>query len=184
MKALTTMKCGVDISGTTTGITGRITMEPSGTAMTTENHDHSEYEVTTGLLCGDCGETESACAMCGKSLHKCAQVKNPKITKGFRQIPSFPDYMVNSQATVRHIESGRYCLFVRVSKTGGAMINLSQDGNRHTKAAQDLRDEAFDPPHIPISCATCDHHPDNHFRNTDECLRSNCKCQRYVRRTA
>jgi hypothetical protein len=51
--------------------------------------------------------------------------------------------MVNKQATVRHIKSQRYCMLMRVTKEGGAMISLLRDGKKYTKAAQELRDLAF-----------------------------------------
>lgn len=112
----------------------------------TEDHDHSDYEVTSGLVCGQCKEPEKVCAMCGISLHKCAQVKrSPKIMKGFRVITQYPDYMVNSQATVRHVESGRLCQLIRVSKTDGAMIGILKDNVKVIVAAQDLRDMMFGP---------------------------------------
>ena len=108
-----------------------------------EDHDHSEYEVKTGAVCDNCGEADLVCAMCGISLHKCAQVRDPRILKGFRVIEKYPDYMVNVQATVRYIPTGKLCLLARVSKTGGAMIMLYKDGKNHIVAAQDLRDQAF-----------------------------------------
>jgi hypothetical protein len=109
-------------------------------------HNHEEYEVTTNVICMDCGKNEVVCAMCGESLHKCEKAvtqADARIMRGYKVIPEFPDYMVNNQATVRHISSERLCLLVRVSKSGGAMINLRKNGKPYTRAAQDLRDQAF-----------------------------------------
>jgi len=110
-------------------------------------HDHIDYAVATNIPCVDCGETVEACAMCGTPLHDCQAIKkDPRIIPGYRAVADFPDYMVNNQATVRHIQSQRYCMLVRVSKSGGAMINLVKDGKKYTKAAQELRDKAFGVP--------------------------------------
>lgn len=110
-------------------------------------HNHDEYEVSTNLLCFLCGEFKTACAMCGQPMHICkVEEKDPRIIPGYRAVADFPDYMVNNQATVRHIQSQRYCMLVRVSKSGGAMINLVKDGKKYTKAAQELRDKAFGVP--------------------------------------
>jgi hypothetical protein len=108
----------------------------------TDDHNHKDYEVETSLICGNCGEKEIACAYCGEPLHVCIQTN--KLPKGFRVIPEYPDYMVNSHCTVKHISTNRYCLFMRLSKTGGAMVLVKKDGRPHTVAAQDLKRMAFD----------------------------------------
>jgi hypothetical protein len=113
----------------------------------TDDHDHGEYEVSTNVVCGNCGEKETACAMCGDPMHICAQSpvvsSGPQIPRGYRQVPGFPEYMVNNQCTVRHIATGKYCMLVRVSKQGGAMVHLRSNGRKYTKAAQELREQAF-----------------------------------------
>lgn len=106
-------------------------------------HDHADYEVITNIVCIHCGSNETVCAFCGKSMHKCEANRDPRILPGYRVIEEFPDYMINKQATVRHIPSQRYCMLVRVSKTGGAMINLRKNGKPYTRAAQELRDVTF-----------------------------------------
>ena len=111
--------------------------------MTEDDHNHQEYAAVTGIICSDCGKAKWVCALCNKDLHRCEKAKNPRLPRGFRVIPDFPDYMVNNQATVLHISSGKYCMLVRVSKQGGAMINLRRDGKTFTRAAQDLRKAAF-----------------------------------------
>jgi len=116
--------------------------------LTIEDHDHDDFVVTTSILCIDCGDATDACAMCGKILHNCNRVqeklKDIRIPPGYRVVDEFPDYMVNKQATVRYIAGAqRYCMLVRVSKTGGAMINLRKDGKTYTRAAQEVRDKAF-----------------------------------------
>lgn len=136
----------MDTHGITSITGGPIITKKNGIAMaSTEDHDHKDYEVTSGLLCGTCKQPEEMCAMCGISLHKCAQLpyRGPKFPKGFRRVASFPDYMVNVQAAVRHIDSGKYCQLVRVSNAGGAMITVYKDGVKVIVAAQDLRDETF-----------------------------------------
>lgn len=111
----------------------------------TDAHDHEEFATSTNVKCFDCGKIKEACAMCGEDLHKCEAQINPLIPRGYRVVDEFPDYMVNSQATVRHIKTNRYCMLVRVSKSGGAMINLIKNGKKYTKAAQEIRDAAFPP---------------------------------------
>lgn len=178
-KNTTRMRCGAGKNGTTMGTTGLITTEMSGSAMATEDHDHSEYVTSSGVICENCGEVEDVCAMCGEPLHKCAM----RLPKGFRQSTSFPDYMVNNQGTVKSISTGRPCLFMRISATGGSMIKLYKDGKPYIRAAQTLRDEMFtEPKHVSIMCGTCNHHPDAHLYDQDECLSNGCHCKRYVKR--
>lgn len=110
------------------------------------SHNHEDFSVATSLICLECNEPQEACMMCSKILHVCKNKKDLRILPGYRVIEEFPDYMVNSQATVRHIQSQRYCMLVRVSKQGGAMINLQKAGKKYTRAAQDLRDRAFNVP--------------------------------------
>lgn len=101
-----------------------------------------------GSNCFNCGEKEYACAMCGETLHVCGQVVAPqeveeKLPKGFRRIPDFPTYMINRQGTVKQIETGRLALFARIANTGAAMIIIRIDDKKYTKAAQELREQAF-----------------------------------------
>lgn len=103
------------------------------------DHDHEDYLSSSNLICHNCGENMDVCAYCNEPIHKC---KN-SLLPGYRVIPEFPDYMVSKQAAVRHIRSQRYCMLMRVSKTGGAMIHLVKDGKKYTRAAQELRDSAF-----------------------------------------
>jgi len=108
------------------------------------DHDHKEYATRSNIICSDCNKYWEVCAFCNYSWHDCeAKKTDNKIQRGYKVIPEFPDYMVNNQATVRHILTGRYCMLVRVSKQGGAMINVRKDGKIYTRAAQDLRKQAF-----------------------------------------
>lgn len=110
----------------------------------TDDHVHEDFRVKTTYVCPDCGKVMFACAMCGKELHECpAKTSSPRLPRGFVVVEDFPDYMVNKQASVKHIATNKFCFLVRVSATGGAMINLLKDGKPHTKAAQELRDKAF-----------------------------------------
>ena len=105
------------------------------------DHDHADYVTPSNLICHSCGKAMDICAYCNENLHKCEA--DTRVLPGYRVVPGFPDYMVNKQATVRHIKSQRYCMLMRVSKTGGAMISLLKDGKKYTKAAQELKDLAF-----------------------------------------
>ena len=105
------------------------------------DHDHAEYATASNLVCHLCGKDMDICAYCNEFLHKCEA--DTRVLPGYRVVPEFPDYMVNKQATVRHIKSQRYCMLMRVSKTGGAMLSLLKDGKKFTRAAQQLRDAAW-----------------------------------------
>lgn len=107
------------------------------------DHNHEDYATASNVICLECGKAKDICAYCNEELHECAVKSDPRIISGYRVVPGFPDYMVNKQATVRHIQSQRYCMLVRVSKSGGAMIPLQQNGKKYTRAAQELRDAAF-----------------------------------------
>lgn len=107
-------------------------------------HDHRDYAATSPVICETCGKNWEVCAYCNESWHNCMKSTEGKIPRGFRVIPEFPEYMVNSQCTVRHIISGRYCMLVRVSKQGGAMITVYKNNKAYTRAAQELRSQAFD----------------------------------------
>lgn len=108
------------------------------------DHNHEEYATASNIICLDCGKPKDICAYCNEELHKCEVVKaDSRVIPGYRVVPEFPDYMVNKQATVRHIQSQRYCMLVRVSKSGGAMVPLQKNGKKYTRAAQELRDSAF-----------------------------------------
>ena len=105
------------------------------------DHEHIEYITPSNVVCQRCGNTMDVCAYCNEIFHKCPV--DLRIPPGYRVVPDFPDYMVNKQATVRHIKSQRYCMLMRVSKHGGAIINVLRDGKKYARAAQDLRDSAF-----------------------------------------
>lgn len=105
------------------------------------DHDHADYATVSNVICQNCGKHWEVCAYCDESWHKCEV--DTRLLPGYRLVPGFPDYMVNKQATVRHIKSQRYCMLMRVTKEGGAMISLLRDGKKYTKAAQELRDLAF-----------------------------------------
>jgi len=105
------------------------------------DHEHEDYATPSNVICQRCGKHMDVCAYCNEPLHKC--LADQRVLPGYRVIPEFPDYMVNKQATVRHIKSQRYCMLMRVTKQGGAMINVLKDGKKFTRAAQDLRDSAF-----------------------------------------
>lgn len=107
------------------------------------DHEHEDYATSSNVICLECGKAKDICAYCNEELHKCIAKSDPRIIPGYRVVPDFPDYMVNKQATVRHIKSQRYCMLVRVSKSGGAMVPLIKNGKKFTKAAQELRDSAF-----------------------------------------
>ena len=126
--------------------------------MTVANpHNCGSITETTQFYCEACGEPEKRCMVCGKVVHQCLAnlpsnlpptqkvepPADPRIEKGFRVVPGFPDYMVNLKATVKHIPTGKYCFLVRVSPSGGAMINVRRDGKTFTRAAQQIRDLAF-----------------------------------------
>lgn len=108
-----------------------------------DDHKHEEYLTPSNVICQHCEKPFDVCAYCNESFHVCKKDKDNRIVPGYRVCAEFPDYMVNKQATVRHILTQRYCMLVRVSKTGGAMINLQKNGKKFTKAAQELRDAAF-----------------------------------------
>jgi hypothetical protein len=151
-----------------------------------EPHDHEQYAAKSSVICVDCGKNWDICAYCNESWHNCtAESKKPdsRLPPGYRVVKEFPDYMVNNQASVRHIPSQRYCMLVRVSKTGGAMINLRKDGKTYTKAAQEIRDAAFTVQRPSIMCGTCNHHPDSHFKDRENCLRPGCTCSAYLKQT-
>ena len=109
-----------------------------------DDHQHSDYATPSNITCIDCGEKMDMCAYCNEPVHECVRVaKKSPLLPGYREVPGFPDFMVNKQATVRHIRTQRYCFLLRVSKTGGAMINVVNNGKKYMRAAQDLRDLAF-----------------------------------------
>lgn len=105
------------------------------------DHEHEDYATSSNLVCQRCSKPMDICAYCNDPIHKCAA--DDRVLPGYRVVPEFPDYMVNKQATVRHIKSQRYCMLMRVTKQGGAMITLLKDGKKFTRAAQDLRDSVF-----------------------------------------
>lgn len=105
------------------------------------DHEHEEYATPSNLVCQRCAKPMDICAYCNESLHKC--LADVRLLPGYRVVPEFPDYMVNKQATVRHIKSQRYCMLMRVAKHGGAIINVLKDGKKFTRTAQALRDSAF-----------------------------------------
>lgn len=106
-----------------------------------EDHDHEEFRAPSNIVCQRCGKDMDICAYCNDTIHKCEA--DSRVLPGYRIVPDFPDYMVNKQATVRHIRTQRYCMLMRVTKQGGAMINVTKNGKKFTRAAQDLRDSAF-----------------------------------------
>lgn len=108
------------------------------------DHNHKDYATQTNIICQACGGNWEACAYCDERWHNCPK-KVPEIPSGYRIVPEFPDYIVNRNATVKYLKTLRYCMLMRVSKQGGAMISLLRDGKKHTRAAQDLRDSAFPP---------------------------------------
>lgn len=69
--------------------------------------------------------------------------KDGRIQPKFRQIPDFPDYMINRQGCVKHIATGKYCMFLRLTSTGGAMIALQKNGKSHNKVVQELLEKTF-----------------------------------------
>lgn len=107
------------------------------------DHIHKDYATSSNTTCSTCDETIDVCAYCNENLHTCLVEVDSRIPPGYRVIPDFPDYMVNKQATIKHIKTQRYCMLLRVSKQGGAMINVQKDGKKFTRAAQDLRDSVF-----------------------------------------
>lgn len=71
--------------------------------------------------------------------------KDPRIPIKFRAIPGFPDYMINRQGSVKHIETGRYCLFLRLTASGGVMIMIQKNGKPQHITVQELLAKAFPP---------------------------------------
>lgn len=64
--------------------------------------------------------------------------RDGRILPKFRQIPDFPDYMINRQGCVKHIATGKYCLFLRLTSSGGAMLSLQQNGRAQNITVQEL----------------------------------------------
>ena len=64
--------------------------------------------------------------------------RDGRILPKFRQIPDFPDYMINRQGCVKHIPTGKYCLFLRLTSSGGAIISLQQNGRAKNITVQEL----------------------------------------------
>lgn len=110
-------------------------------------HRHEDYAASSNVICTDCEKAWEICAMCNETWHECkASRKDDRIPAGFskyRVVADFPDYMINKQATIRHIATQRLCMLVRVSSSGGALVSLRKGGKTYTRAAQDLRDAAF-----------------------------------------
>lgn len=106
------------------------------------DHNHEDYATSSTTICQACGKAWDICAYCNKTWHDCS-VKVKGLLPGYRVIPEFPEYMVNKQASVRYIRTQKYCILVRVSSNGGAMINVLRDGKKYTRSAQELRDSAF-----------------------------------------
>ena len=69
--------------------------------------------------------------------------RDGRILPKFRQIPDFPDYMINRQGCVKHIATGKYCLFLRLTSSGGAMISLQQNGRARNMTIQELLAKTF-----------------------------------------
>ena len=69
--------------------------------------------------------------------------RDGRILPKFRQIPDFPDYMINRQGCVKHIATGKYCLFLRLTSSGGAMISLQQNGRARNITIQELLVKTF-----------------------------------------
>ena len=69
--------------------------------------------------------------------------RDGRILPKFRQVPDFPDYMINRQGCVKHIATGKYCLFLRLTSSGGAMISLPQNGRAKNITVQELLVKTF-----------------------------------------
>lgn len=69
--------------------------------------------------------------------------RDGRIPVKFRQVVGFPDYMINRQGCVKHIETGRFCLFLRLTNTGGSMIMLQKNGKSYHKTVQELLERTF-----------------------------------------
>lgn len=69
--------------------------------------------------------------------------RDGRIPPKFRVIPGYPDYMINRQGTVKHIATDRFCLFMRLSESGGALISIRKNGTSKVVAVQELLSRAF-----------------------------------------
>ena len=75
--------------------------------------------------------------------------RDGRIQNKFRQIPDFPEYMINRQGCVKYIATGQYCLFLRLTSSGGAMISLQQNGRAVPITVQELVAKTFGSPSRP-----------------------------------
>lgn len=69
--------------------------------------------------------------------------RDGRIPVKFRVIPGYPEYMINRQGTVKHIETNRFCLFMRLSDSGGALISIRKNGRSKVVAVQELVARTF-----------------------------------------
>lgn len=66
-----------------------------------------------------------------------------ELPKGFRVIEKYPEYMINHQACVRHIATGKYCMLLRVTPDDKVLIHIFSGGKKQTVDVKELRDKAF-----------------------------------------
>ena len=86
---------------------------------------------------------EEKCDCCsGREFNKQATPK-PRTFKKFFDIPSAPGYVINRQGTIKHVRTGHFPLYLRLTKDGRAIINLRIDGKNVPKTVQELLDEVF-----------------------------------------
>lgn len=64
--------------------------------------------------------------------------KDEPVKPRFRKIPRYPDYMIDKQGCVKHIATGRYCLFLRLTSSGGVIISIQHRGKSKSVVVQDL----------------------------------------------
>lgn len=100
---------------------------------------HECVPVISFLSCPECHEGGDQCSICKRLIHTCT----PPEPKGWVIVDEFPDYLINRHGTVKHKETGRLCMFVRLTSGGHALINLSKDGKVYTRSPEAMRNAAF-----------------------------------------
>ena len=108
-----------------------------------EDHICEDNRLPTNFRCNYCGEVEDFCTFCGENLHKCLpslEDLSEKLepVKGYRPIPGYPEYVMNSQGTIRSVAKKHYVFFVRLTSNGDALIMIYRDGIKQYKTVQEL----------------------------------------------
>lgn len=59
--------------------------------------------------------------------------------------------MINSQGQIKQIESGKFALFLRLTKNGDALVRMyKEDRKVYARSVQKLRDKAFPDGHTKL----------------------------------